>query len=211
MNRIICIEICLVLALASTVAHGYEEHVVVKKRDRRDNTTYAVMTRSELRKLEYTNRREKILHVKALAKATKAWKEDPSNKGKSFPRSIATPVDVRAMKGYRNKEDATEEANRYTRQEEERLAKKKRDQKEKYAIYYSVRNNGNRRRTQKKRYDMKRYNTALEREAERTALIEKAASLYESALKEVRNQYESRRGNVRAKQEEEYGTPTPPR
>ncbi|MDP6524084.1 MAG: hypothetical protein QGH15_07665 [Kiritimatiellia bacterium] len=192
------ITICLFLALTSVVAHGYEEHVVVKRRRRLDNTTYEVMTRSDLRKLEYNNRREKIIQVKALAKAEKAWKEDPSNKGKSFPRSVVTSPDVRAMKGYRDLADATEEANRYTQQEKKRLAKQKKDLKEKYAVYQTARNSRDRGRRQEKRYDMERYNAALKRDEEREALLQKAADLYESVLEEVRAEYTTRRSKVRS-------------
>ncbi len=193
--------ICLFLALTSVVAHGYEEHVVVKKRDRLDNTTYGVMTRSDLRKLEYANRKEKIIEIKALAKAEKAWKTDPSNNGKSFPRSVVTSPDVRAMKGYRELADATEEANHYTQQEKKRLAKQKKDLKEKYAVYQTARKSRNRDRWEEKRYDMERYNGVLKRDEERKALLQKAADLYESVLEEVRAEYRTRRTKVRSKQE----------
>ncbi|MBL7114547.1 MAG: hypothetical protein ISS35_02175 [Kiritimatiellae bacterium] len=174
-------------------AHGFGNmHVVVKRQDRLGNESYKVMSRTEFRELEKKCRKEASYATKALSLAQRAWKED-SNNTSPFPRSVAKPIKVRAMREFKEKEDAREMASKYTERENEQAKKREADLKRKHSkqSWTRGRGRGNNRRTSK--VDTKSLKKATDKLEERKATLERACTLYESMLVKCREEAEERR------------------
>jgi hypothetical protein len=177
---------------AAPVARGFsDEHVVVKKEDRMGKESYEVMTRKEFYALEKECRKESFYSTKALMLAQRTWKENEENTG-AFPRSVARPIRVRAMRGYKDPGEAAASAQKYTEREGEQDKKREEKLKRKHSRSVMSRGRGRGNNRRKSVLDTKSFNEAAKKQENRQAELDQACALYESMLQKCRQEAEER-------------------
>jgi hypothetical protein len=177
---------------AAPVARGFsDEHVVVKKEDRMGKESYEVMTRKEFYALEKECRQESFYSSKALMLAQRTWKENEENSG-TFPRSVARPIRVRAMRGYKDPGEAVASAQKYTEREGEQDKKREEKLKRKHSRSVMSRGRGRGNNRRKSVLNTKSFNEAAKKQENRQAELDKACALYESMLQKCRQEAEER-------------------
>lgn len=167
-----------VIGLAAVLVAGIlctaraESYLVVKVEDRASQTTFQVMTPTELKAMQTEIQNELRVHPKALDKAKLAWAQTDEGKSKSFPGSaIGRRSATASGSPLPTQEAAQEKCDRAT----EKLAAKAADEAKKIEARMNARYTTKDARNEKKA-------EAAEREKEKAALDEKARAIYEAQL-----------------------------
>lgn len=148
-------------------AVGGEKFVLFKLYDHAKKCTYEVQSESEYKKLKAEIDKERRFFGRAVSLAEREWKADKDNKG-SFPRSAASPRDIKEVGTYNDMAAAQAKQTSYQERESKSDDKKKKG-------------GGSAK-------DKEKAAKAAQRAAERQMVTDGVIALVEGKLKELMNE-----------------------